>query len=384
MKIKSIKIKNLQGRKDINMKFNDDINIITGVNGAGKTTIIKLVWYLVSGNVERVHKEVDFDLIYLRTTKYDLKIENDSQRLKVSVKISKNIFEYVFFKSSEGLILMNDDETSVFLPKNVFEFKGQPMEVRDIDGINRMLVGLTSGSVFFPTFRRVEGGYSLSENLSEDRFSRQSGAGAGLQAGLVELSSKLSVYDNLFVASISTHDITELLRRKHSDTSEKVNSLHIGMSEYIEKKIEGIRGNSSAEIKDKVLNDIQVKVADISSKREELLSPFTTLSTLIGQIFQNRGIKFTDKFSVGTTEKAISSAKMSAGEKQLLSFICYNAFYENVPFIIDEPELSLHVDWQRNLLRILKSQKTGNQIIIATHSPFIYSKFPEKEININA
>ena len=101
---------------------------------------------------------------------------------------------------------------------------------------------------------------------------------------------------------------------------------------------------------------------------------------MISEIFHDKGIHFTDKFSVGNTERVISSAKMSAGEKQLLSFVCYNAFYENIPFIIDEPELSLHVDWQRNLLPILKSQKTMNQIIIATHSPFIYSKYPDKEI----
>ena len=64
----------------------------------------------------------------------------------------------------------------------------------------------------------------------------------------------------------------------------------------------------------------------------------------------------------------------------MLSFICYNAFYINSVIFIDEPELSLHVDWQRQLFSILQNQRTSNQFIVATHSPFIYSKYPDKEI----
>ena len=64
----------------------------------------------------------------------------------------------------------------------------------------------------------------------------------------------------------------------------------------------------------------------------------------------------------------------------MLSFLCYNAFSENTPIFIDEPELSLHVDWQRLLLPTLLEQGAGNQFFIATHSPFVYSKYPDKEI----
>ena len=51
---------------------------------------------------------------------------------------------------------------------------------------------------------------------------------------------------------------------------------------------------------------------------------------------------------------------------------------------IDEPELSLHVDWQRLLFPKLLSQSTNNQFIVATHSPFIYSKYPDKELLLDA
>ena len=60
-------------------------------------------------------------------------------------------------------------------------------------------------------------------------------------------------------------------------------------------------------------------------------------------------------------------------------FCCYNAFNKNIPIFIDEPELSLHVDWQEILLPTLLQQATGNQFFVATHSPFIYTLYPDKE-----
>ncbi|HFF5060844.1 TPA: AAA family ATPase, partial [Acinetobacter baumannii] len=74
---------------------------------------------------------------------------------------------------------------------------------------------------------------------------------------------------------------------------------------------------------------------------------------------------------------------LSAGEKQILTFIAYNIFNNNTIFFIDEPELSLHVDWQSKIFSLLKEQNPTNQFIISTHSPFIYSLFPDKELVIN-
>ncbi|MCH8295763.1 ATP-binding protein, partial [Candidatus Poribacteria bacterium] len=74
------------------------------------------------------------------------------------------------------------------------------------------------------------------------------------------------------------------------------------------------------------------------------------------------------------------SGQLSSGEQQMLSFLCHNAFQKNSIIFIDEPELSLHVDWQRLLFPTLLKQGTGNQFIVATHSPFIYSKYPDKEL----
>lgn len=68
---------------------------------------------------------------------------------------------------------------------------------------------------------------------------------------------------------------------------------------------------------------------------------------------------------------------LSSGEKQLLiimSYIAFNATDGKI-FIIDEPELSLHIKWQEEFLQKLMSIKpTSTQLILATHSPILVNK----------
>ena len=130
-----------------------------------------------------------------------------------------------------------------------------------------------------------------------------------------------------------------------------------------------------------VLEEIQKRVEQVNEEQDLLLEPLVALDIQIPDILQYKGIQFAGEgVYLGDENEAIESDKLSAGEQQMLSFLCYNTFSENAAIFIDEPELSLHVDWQRLLLPTLLEQETGNQFFVATHSPFIYGKYSEKEI----
>ena len=86
----------------------------------------------------------------------------------------------------------------------------------------------------------------------------------------------------------------------------------------------------------------------------------------------------------GNHDSQLSANQLSAGEKQILSFWVYNGFCKHGIIFIDEPELSLHPDWQRKLVPTLMKQNTGNQLFMATHSAAIASYYPEKEIWLDA
>lgn len=67
----------------------------------------------------------------------------------------------------------------------------------------------------------------------------------------------------------------------------------------------------------------------------------------------------------------------SSGERQLLTYLLaiYALDIRDTLIVVDEPELHLHPRWQKSLLRLFEklSEDTGNQFIMATHSPTFIS-----------
>jgi predicted ATPase len=64
-------------------------------------------------------------------------------------------------------------------------------------------------------------------------------------------------------------------------------------------------------------------------------------------------------------------SSLSSGERQVLTMLFSATRMSGATgmFLIDEPELSLHVDWQRIILSELMAQAGGRQIVACTHSP---------------
>ena len=66
---------------------------------------------------------------------------------------------------------------------------------------------------------------------------------------------------------------------------------------------------------------------------------------------------------------------MSSGEKQIIIVLLSALLQDDKPFIflMDEPEISLHTDWQEQLIGTILKLNKNAQIIMATHSPFLIS-----------
>ena len=76
--------------------------------------------------------------------------------------------------------------------------------------------------------------------------------------------------------------------------------------------------------------------------------------------------------------------KLSSGERHLLTFFATILLLgEEQDFILlDEPEVSLNVDWQRKILSTIAKLAPNSQIIIATHSPLIVEEYPQSLIEL--
>ncbi len=75
-------------------------------------------------------------------------------------------------------------------------------------------------------------------------------------------------------------------------------------------------------------------------------------------------------------KEVINAYQLSSGEKQLLIILLTVLVQDNKPFILlmDEPEISLHFEWQENLINYIRELNPNVQLIIATHSADLIMK----------
>ena len=96
----------------------------------------------------------------------------------------------------------------------------------------------------------------------------------------------------------------------------------------------------------------------------------------INDYFKNKTISYNLANGFNLTSKELREPvdldNLSSGERQLLLLFCnvITASDDASVFIIDEPEISLNVKWQRNLIQTLLdfSNNKNVQFIFATHS----------------
>lgn len=74
-----------------------------------------------------------------------------------------------------------------------------------------------------------------------------------------------------------------------------------------------------------------------------------------------------------SAKRAVPMDSLSSGEKQMVSLFAKLFLYDGPKIVlIDEPELSLSIDWQRRILLDVVDAPTCAQLIAITHSPFVF------------
>ena len=65
--------------------------------------------------------------------------------------------------------------------------------------------------------------------------------------------------------------------------------------------------------------------------------------------------------------------QLSSGEKQMLVILLTVLVEDQQPYVLfmDEPEVSLHIEWQKQLLSIIMQLNPNVQVILTTHSPAV-------------
>lgn len=110
------------------------------------------------------------------------------------------------------------------------------------------------------------------------------------------------------------------------------------------------------------------------SKAAEISLPKTHFQNLVDDLFSETGKKIlrqSNEIQFEQDGDILTPYQLSSGEKQMLVILLTVLVQDNQPctLFMDEPEISLHVEWQQRLISLIRSLNPNVQIILTTHSP---------------
>jgi predicted ATPase len=129
----------------------------------------------------------------------------------------------------------------------------------------------------------------------------------------------------------------------------------------------------------KVVDDINI----VEQQVEKARGARNNLENLISELFVGpKQVIFGDtKITVeGSSGHEIGLASLSSGEKQLLRLLIEALLAAESSLLVDEPEISLHIDWQRRLVSAMRLLNPNAQFIFATHAPEIMADISDDHI----
>jgi predicted ATPase len=416
-KLKKVKIDGFWGEKSVAINFQEEINFLIGPNGSGKTTIINLIAASLKADFTTLDK-ILFDKI--RIDFYE-EVPNSKTYIIVE-KIENEISPYpeIIFKiktpelkkAKEYNLGELEEENHFRYPKD-YLFHQRRMRSgkvgRDINSALKDIISVTWLSI-----HRKNKFDSDNENSFESTIDLK----------IKELSTELTKYFGILDKQYSTETekfqkniflslIREDKNQSHLETSDlnseqekealkqifelfglresefKLDlSKHFKAFDSAKKKMEDKKkpnvdlNDFSAIIGTRRIHNIVKEWSSLNQKKKDINQPKFTFIDIINSLLQRKTIFINEKNELlveTQSGKIFHLTNLSSGEKQLIILLGQNLLQENKPhiYIADEPELSLHVDWQERLVDSMRSLNPNSQIVFATHSPDIvgiYSK----------
>lgn len=462
MKIAKIEAKNVYGYLDLNVEFNRDLTFLTGLNGSGKTTILRLLVSLLTPAPEDI-ASISFSSATINVIENGREITIKSIKKLDGLVLEISTLSLALFLSSSDLQLMIDaksrpgareDGISPIHEKIIHHPVYQ--EIKKIS--NPMYLGLDR-KLFSSAWLKDENPETRRREFMIRRMAADDPSFRGINGGIALVDINYLVLDRMQKIRASQEKLDEELRRKfftrafeykpsgikaemgvpsrteldsyrkHLTIIERaaeglrlpVPELQMALTSFFEKMTKVVNSleeqqksnhprkshknkggpllNDAALIEwiinkpqsDRILEHLNL-LEEYVKNRNELHEPINRFVALI-----NGFLKQTEKkVSVspgGELEVTLLNGNitrnitaLSSGERQLLVMLGQLSLNPELSgsgvFIVDEPEISLHVAWQEQFVDAIIEANPDVQLILATHSPAIildrdnYCKFP--------
>jgi predicted ATPase len=131
-----------------------------------------------------------------------------------------------------------------------------------------------------------------------------------------------------------------------------------------------------------LVQEVVGEVADVQKGIDLAQEPQHRIESLLGRLYGGRKkVELRGREVVVLVgRESIPLESLSSGEKQLLQLLLEFLAAGQNPVLIDEPELSLHVDWQNELVSCMRTVNEKAQLIMATHSPEVMANLRDQDI----
>ncbi|WP_338509257.1 AAA family ATPase [Burkholderia gladioli] len=444
MKITNFTAEKVYGAYRFDTVFNNDLNFLIGINGSGKTTALRLMQAALTLNLKElyfiefsqisvslVHNERSQTIVfnkvadglriflgeqpseietlpsftkdeieqYVKTGKFDDHVQDIRFRLLRSASLVSKFFRNLRRPIFLGLErrLFRDDE-GVFDADDAFAIRNHRLNFSDprarraeqsVDGLDSTKILIQEAYRRFRVFsdRSTE---SLVNVLVESAFKYIDFDPDEFAKNRIGFSE----YKQVIARRKEIEDAASRLGGS-SKTSGQIGKFFSKMqSLYDISSTKSIQQQMSIEW---LLNRSQIqRMHDILTELDRHKKRAGTLYAPIKKFIDTANHFFKDsrkEISVDSVGHLICKyqgqdiplASLSSGERQLLIIIAHvvlRAKDEAGVIIIDEPELSLHLRWQENLVEKLVELNDSMQFIFATHSPEIIGEYKNKAIQL--
>ncbi|MBR0234914.1 MAG: ATP-binding protein [Clostridia bacterium] len=445
--IKGIQIVGLYGNRNYNIRFVDNTLIIIGENGAGKTTISRIIYATLSCNWDLLNS---FPFRYITVFFEDDTVKIDKECITNIYKIQDiERMGYVERRSGRrgnlvGIISQifsikkekNDDQLRDFyrITRVPYDFIAN---IIDNEAVNKLFEltqkiekNFTAQILYLPTYRRIE---EQLQNIFPDMDmeiweKRKSLIDTKRAIELVEFgmndvkrmvdsememlrSSSQARQNKLTLGYLGeivskTYDHSESYKRIRELTDDEIKEVLSRIDSSIlseERKAKFLESISSVKMTHNHSYSAQVKILchyflqlwEFNNEIKKAESNIRRFEETVNKYLVSNIIQYnSERYECGVfnvlngkaNKERIEFQQLSSGEKQIVSLFSHLCLDGNdaVFVFIDEPELSLSVDWQKSFLVDIVNSPKFIGLLATTHSPFVFdNELEEKVYGIN-
>lgn len=425
-KISRVKITGFWERHTVDCTFQDDITVLIGRNGTGKTTFMELLRAAISVDAAGLCDN-DFN---------EITIELKDHKKKKTIKLTKtqpNFDDYeISYKISRQKPITIADPR--YDRVGYFRRRSNAASIHAIKEQMNELICLSSLSVH----RNDEA--DKQQQYEGDRGGKQNDIKRSLvdirleslMIGLTQYNFELAKHEKdilnkmqqeVLLSVIDTSITAEQMfgealefdpetsRRRITDAYrqlgvhgreviKKINT-HIKEVDTVSRKLKDARdesaknGHSETTITEFEITPLLAfekarAIMGIVSKAQEqcamVFKPISSFIEIVHEFIPDK--KFIIDPATGRLTVIDPSwldvARLSSGEKQLLILLTETLLQrsKSYTFMTDEPEISLHISWQRKIIPTITKLNPNAQIIVATHSPEVAGNYNTKIVNM--